>query len=76
MAEFKRKSVAHDRFLHSSWKYRSLKSALNTLVGTRIPDNISKKQAKKLEKRIKDLQKATDAYLKRKEGQFRGRGTN
>ena len=76
MAELKRKSVAHDRFMHSSGKYRSMKSALNTLAGTRIPDNISKKQAKKLEKRIKDLQKATDAYLKRKEGQFRKRGTN
>ncbi len=75
MAELQRESVAHDEFMHSSWKYRSMKSALNSLAGTRIPDNISKKQARKLEKRVKDLQKATKAYLERKEKQFRKRGT-
>ncbi len=75
MAALRQQSVAHDRFMHSSGKYRSMKSALKALASTRIPDNISKKQARKLEKRIKDLQKATKAYLDRKNKQFRDRGT-
>lgn len=76
MAEFRQMSVAHDLFMHSSGKYRSMKRALNALASTRIPDDINKKQARKLEKRIKALQKATKAYLKRKQKQFRDRGTN
>ena len=76
MARFRQMSVAHDEFMRSSGKYRSMKRALNALASTRVPDNISKKQARKLEQRVKDLQKATKAYLKRKQDQFRDRGTN
>ena len=69
ITQLREMSTAQDRFLHSSWKYRSLKSALKALP-REIPDNISRKEAVKLERKFKELQKAAEAYLERKTRQF------
>lgn len=67
-------STRNDNFMHSSGKYRALKRALNAMP-REFPDNPTVEQAKKLEQRLSNLKEAAEAYKKRKDNQFKKRGT-
>ena len=67
-------STRNDRLMHSSGAYRDLKRALNAMP-REFPDNPTVEEAKKLEECLAKLNKAAKAYIKRKDDQFKERGT-
>ena len=67
--------LKEDKLFRSSQEYRTMKRALNALPGIEIPDNGDPDKLDELERKLKPLEKAVNAYLARKDRQFKERGT-
>ncbi len=69
-----KESTAHDNFMRSSGQYRDLKRALGA-IPKEIPDQLTVEETNELERKFTELKRAAEAYLKRKDDQFKDRGT-